>query len=471
MSTSLYPAGGWASYVNPEPGLLYADELSGAVDGLTHRVFDASDPKAYNGDLASAVADAVAACKADGYGATVRLTGSYSISDEVDISGANGLRIIAPNRFGAIVTQTTDGKAHFISNTAFQHSVEIAGMKLTWANQQTTSNTGAYGIKFGYSGGSDSDYYLWNVHDLWINRPYIGIGIDQMATGKQIAAWGNTYKRVWIQDPAHDGFNLISPLGVGMPNNVAEEIYITALNTTPDGYAVRAACELRGTAWDIEDWTDHALLFQGGFPVSLRGVHFERITLASANQRLIYNTDGPIRIEDLRVATTTISQNSTHYLIVLGSAGSLVLDTFYLSGTTVSTGALNVFNLPSGRNGSWIRGYKNDDSASVGIGTVANVRRFESYGNEIQTFADGDTSPSVRGFYKFKTANTSGTTITTFDDGHPGQEILIIFTDANTTIAETDNIKLSASFTSMADATMRLVYDGASWFEISRSVN
>ena len=102
----------------------------------------------------------------------------------------------------------------------------------------------------------------------------------------------------------------------------------------------------------------------------------------------------------------------------------------------------------------------------------------------IFTFPDAggpgyDVSPSVGGITGagvrvpvYKTAYTQiNTHITTFTDGTPGQEILIIFTDVNTTIVETDNIKLSAAFTSTANDTMRLVFDGVSWFEISRSIN
>lgn len=102
------------------------------------------------------------------------------------------------------------------------------------------------------------------------------------------------------------------------------------------------------------------------------------------------------------------------------------------------------------------------DSSKVPLGTL--IRAFV-------TFIDADTSPSVINGTNFKTANTAATTITTFDDAQTGQEILLVFTDANTTVAETDNIKLSAAFTSTADDTMRLIFDGTSWFELSRSVN
>lgn len=86
-------------------------------------------------------------------------------------------------------------------------------------------------------------------------------------------------------------------------------------------------------------------------------------------------------------------------------------------------------------------------------------------------FASGDTTPSVREGTNFKTNNASATTITSFDDGREGQRIVLIFQDANTTVAETGNIKLSAAFTSTADDTMELIFDGTNWFELTRSVN
>lgn len=91
--------------------------------------------------------------------------------------------------------------------------------------------------------------------------------------------------------------------------------------------------------------------------------------------------------------------------------------------------------------------------------------------NTITTFGNGDVSPSVYLGNVFKTNNAGATTITTFDDGATGQEISILFTDANTTVSEAGNIRLSAAFTSTADDTMMLMFDGTNWFETSRSVN
>lgn len=92
---------------------------------------------------------------------------------------------------------------------------------------------------------------------------------------------------------------------------------------------------------------------------------------------------------------------------------------------------------------------------------------------KVSTFADGDTTPSVKdGHLKvFKTANTGATAITDFDEAQEGQEITVIFTDALTTIADSGNFRLSIAFTSTADDVMKLVHAGGIWYEVSRSVN
>src|SRR5688572_22912821 len=87
------------------------------------------------------------------------------------------------------------------------------------------------------------------------------------------------------------------------------------------------------------------------------------------------------------------------------------------------------------------------------------------------TFADQDTTPSVRDGFLYVVTNTVGATITDFDDGVAGQMILLSFTDANTTITDGGNIALSAAFTGSANDTMILVKVGTTWQEVARSVN
>jgi len=92
-------------------------------------------------------------------------------------------------------------------------------------------------------------------------------------------------------------------------------------------------------------------------------------------------------------------------------------------------------------------------------------------GSPFATFADGETTPDVSDGNHYKTANTLATTITDFTSGAAGQEITIVFGDANTTVSDAGNIKLSGAFTSTANDTLKILYDGTNWFEISRSVN
>jgi len=94
--------------------------------------------------------------------------------------------------------------------------------------------------------------------------------------------------------------------------------------------------------------------------------------------------------------------------------------------------------------------------------------------NEIITFTNGDTTPSVAGSNIFKEANTSATSITTFDNGVAGQKITVIFTsddgtgNSNTTIVHGSGIylKSGANVTPKTNTTMSFVYDGTNWYEV-----
>lgn len=94
-------------------------------------------------------------------------------------------------------------------------------------------------------------------------------------------------------------------------------------------------------------------------------------------------------------------------------------------------------------------------------------------GHKSATFTDGDTTPSVGGANVFKAQNTAATTITAFDDGVSGQEIVIIFWNANTTIQNAVSMQLAGGvdYTGAPNATLTLVNLDGNWFEKSRSAN
>jgi hypothetical protein len=91
--------------------------------------------------------------------------------------------------------------------------------------------------------------------------------------------------------------------------------------------------------------------------------------------------------------------------------------------------------------------------------------------NGTQTFADGDTTPTVAAGNVFKTANTGATTITNFDDGVANQQIVVICNDSNTTLSDSGSLSLAGALTCAANKTITLVLDGSTWRELARSTN
>ena len=74
------------------------------------------------------------------------------------------------------------------------------------------------------------------------------------------------------------------------------------------------------------------------------------------------------------------------------------------------------------------------------------------------------------------TGDAGANTIATITGGIEGLELTLLFEDALVTITDTaghtaDTVDLSAAFTSADDTILKLVYDGTSWYEVSRSVN
>ncbi len=91
------------------------------------------------------------------------------------------------------------------------------------------------------------------------------------------------------------------------------------------------------------------------------------------------------------------------------------------------------------------------------------------------TILTGATFFNVSSNYMVVSA-AAGVTIALIKGGYEGQILTLEFTDTNVTITDTstgaaDTVNLSAAFTSTANDTMQLVYNGTSWREVCRSVN
>ena len=100
---------------------------------------------------------------------------------------------------------------------------------------------------------------------------------------------------------------------------------------------------------------------------------------------------------------------------------------------------------------------------------ATQVGLFQGYTINVGTFQNGATAPSVAGSRTWKTANTSGTSITTFSEATAGQEVLIWSTDANTTLVHNATsfiLKGGANVTMTNKETRRFeTVDGTNWRE------
>lgn len=86
-----------------------------------------------------------------------------------------------------------------------------------------------------------------------------------------------------------------------------------------------------------------------------------------------------------------------------------------------------------------------------------------------EKFAANASTPSVRtGATMYQTANTAATTITSFADGYPAQEIRVVVKDAFTTFGFAAGGNLSgnngANYVAAAGDFLRANYDGAKWY-------
>lgn len=146
-----------------------------------------------------------------------------------------------------------------------------------------------------------------------------------------------------------------------------------------------------------------------------------------------------------------------------------------IPGTSTSTFTLDDDNTSTPGDMAFV--YNRGSEADVQIGWDETNDQFEVNADfvaekafatsNIVTFADEDATPSVANASVFKTANTTSTAITMFDDGKTGQRIEVIIGDSYTTIDFTGtNLKGNDGADWSPDQNDRLsgTYDGTYWY-------
>ena len=112
----------------------------------------------------------------------------------------------------------------------------------------------------------------------------------------------------------------------------------------------------------------------------------------------------------------------------------------------------------------------------TGLVTVSNILNTNS---KAITLGVGVTTFVVTGNVITITGDGGGNTIATITGALTGTLLTLIFVDANVTITDNDahaanSVDLAGAatdFTSADDTTLQLVFNGTSWYEVSRSVN
>lgn len=177
-------------------------------------------------------------------------------------------------------------------------------------------------------------------------------------------------------------------------------------------------------------------------------------------------------------STIDIVQYDTSYNLISIANGATMqrceINCMYDEAIDVDAGGIAATNL--------LKGVNDYDTPFVGSGSYGAGRKntiistsftkFVKRKQDQQGFADGDTTPSVATGDYFYIANTNATSITDLDDPVIGQEVVLYFVDANTTIVHSSSIRLagSANYNPPGSSTLTLFRtDGYGWVEKARS--
>ena len=201
----------------------------------------------------------------------------------------------------------------------------------------------------------------------------------------------------------------------------------------------------------------------GIFSYSDTGVEKDTLQISNAT---IYPKKGGIKVngyEDVQLSN----------IIIDGSNGN-DNDSFGIQMMSSVTDA----NLSNVKVKNWDDSGTGADFIFQNSGSVNQSNVNDKNGNTktTKTLAASATTFEVTSDFMVITGDSGANTIGTITGGIEGQELRLLFVDNKVTITDTDahtadTIDLSASFTSADDTVLKLLYDGTSWYEVSRSVN
>jgi len=188
-----------------------------------------------------------------------------------------------------------------------------------------------------------------------------------------------------------------------------------------------------------------------------------------------------LAFRDVYIEDRIVHQNDTNTNISFTS-DVIELETDGVSGIFISIGEFDPGGIRINRDGDA------DGDFEVSTDTVTDALFIDAgneeaawsipLGHDNTAVALGAAAVTFAAPTNFLTVTGDGgtNTIATITSGIAGETLILLFTDALVTITDddshgADSIDLNAAFSGADDTTLVLLYDGTSWYELSRSVN
>lgn len=203
---------------------------------------------------------------------------------------------------------------------------------------------------------------------------------------------------------------------------------------------------------------------QGGYTVSVTvsgGRHIFVVT-RDAGWNLSPTSIRVIEDESGALATTT-----TNYVLATAASYPQTSTPYYINPSLTSTKFTDLIDTPAAYTGAGLQ--------TVRVNAAGTALEFAGVGGAV-TLGAAATTFAITDTFMTITGDAGANTLATITGAGAGQILTLLFVDALVTVTDdnthaADSIDLSAAFTSADDTTLQLIYNGTSWYEVSRSVN
>lgn len=252
----------------------------------------------------------------------------YGLSDALVIGKWVGFRMFGVGRDISTLCQFTNDTPVVKFDTALTRNIELDHFGLIYAQQQTSAMTG--GVALAYDVEDANGTYYQHVHDLQIEKAYIGVG-NIASTANVCVVWGSKFADILFREITGGLFKLVPASGAGtngQPNVVIDNITVLNDDATGDAVAQTSTLpavwtqgEIRGTNWDIEGWASPILRHDGSNGwTKLSNLHIERYALATGVANAPFSTVNDVgtpylSLEQIHFLNMTLTGGGDWYLV------------------------------------------------------------------------------------------------------------------------------------------------------------